>query len=130
MAQSKSTPMNLSFYVPTSLSSVKSPIASKGPGILTATWKPESRMRNPTQRRVLKCGCKMCIPWRVHGHRHGETCRKKKEESRDVDLSESKTWSLKAEREEWSHNLHVSPAFSIVRGSTGEDMTTLCMIWA
>ena len=45
--------------------------------------------------------------------------------------------SPKAERKEWSHNLHVSPAtvhhmkavFSIVRISTDENMTTFWMIW-
>ena len=44
-AKSKSTAMNLSSPVPTSSSSAKSLIASKSPGILTATEKPESRMR-------------------------------------------------------------------------------------
>ena len=37
VAKSKSTAMNLSSHVPTSSSSAKSPIASKGPGILIAT---------------------------------------------------------------------------------------------
>ena len=45
MAKSKSTATNLSSHVPTSSSSAMSPIASKSPGILTATGKPESRMR-------------------------------------------------------------------------------------
>ena len=45
VTKSKSTAMNLSSHVPTSSSSAKSPIASKGPGILIATGKPESRMR-------------------------------------------------------------------------------------
>ena len=45
MATLNSTAMNLSFHVPTSSSSAKSPIASKSPVILTATGKPESRMR-------------------------------------------------------------------------------------
>ena len=45
VANSKSTAMNLSSRVPTSSSSAKSPIASKSLGILTAIWKPESRMR-------------------------------------------------------------------------------------
>ena len=43
--KSKCTAMKLSSHVPTSSSSAKSPIASKGPGILIATGKPESRMR-------------------------------------------------------------------------------------
>ena len=65
VAKSKSTAMNLSSHVPASSSSAKSPIASKSLGILMATGKPESRMRkyqNPTQRRVLRCGCKMHTP--------------------------------------------------------------------
>ena len=37
--------MNLSSHTPTTSSSSKSPIASKGPGIVTATVKPESGMR-------------------------------------------------------------------------------------
>ena len=45
VTKSKSTAMNVSSHVPTSSSSAKSPIASKGPGKLTATGKPESRMR-------------------------------------------------------------------------------------
>ena len=56
-AKSNCTATNLSSHVPTSSSSAKSPIASKSPGILIATGKLECRMRrirNPTQRRVLK----------------------------------------------------------------------------
>ena len=45
VAKSTSTATNLSPHVPTSSSSAKSPTASKGPGILTATGKPESKMR-------------------------------------------------------------------------------------
>ena len=45
VAKSKSTAMNLSSHVPTSSTSAISPIASKGPGILKATGKPESMMR-------------------------------------------------------------------------------------
>ena len=40
VAQSKSTAMNLSSFVLTISSSARSPIASKGPGILIATGKP------------------------------------------------------------------------------------------
>ena len=43
--KSKSTAKNLSSHVPTSSSSAKSPIASKSPGIPTASGKPDSRMR-------------------------------------------------------------------------------------
>ena len=45
VARSRSTAMNLSCHVPTSSSSEKSPIASKSPGILIASGKPESRRR-------------------------------------------------------------------------------------
>ena len=45
VAKSKSTAMNLSSHVPTSSSSAKKPIASKGPRILIATVKPASKMR-------------------------------------------------------------------------------------
>ena len=45
VATSKSTAVNLSLHVSASSSSAKSPIASKSPGILIATRKPESRMR-------------------------------------------------------------------------------------
>ena len=45
VAKSKSAAMNVSSHVPTSSSSSKSLIASKSPGILIATAKPESRMR-------------------------------------------------------------------------------------
>ena len=90
-----------------------------------------------------------CIPWRVDGHSNGETCRNK-EESLDVDLSESETRSFqkevvtarpyassksdcqrgpKAERKVWPHHLHMSPAtahhtkavFSIVREIYGRE---------
>ena len=44
-AKSTSTAKNLSSHVPTSSSSAKSLIASQTPGILTATVKPENRMR-------------------------------------------------------------------------------------
>ena len=49
VAKSKSTAMNLSSHVPTSSSSAKSLIASKSPGILTATGKLDSRMRGNSE---------------------------------------------------------------------------------
>ena len=49
VAKSTSTATNLSSHVPTSSSSEKSPIASKSPGILTATVKPESTMRGNSE---------------------------------------------------------------------------------
>ena len=115
VAKSISTATNLSSHVPTSSSSAKSPNASKSPGNWWLRWNLNAggeEIRNPTGK-------------------PGAT----KEESGGVDLSESETWSYqelaayktatwkpnassisdhpvspKAERKEWSHNLHVSPA--------------------
>ena len=62
VAKSESTAMNLSSHVPTRCSSAKvrlHPIVrgySQLRGSLKAAWE---EIRNPTQRRVLKCGCKM-----------------------------------------------------------------------
>ena len=49
VAKSKSTAMHLSSHVPTSSSSAKGPIASKGPGKLMASGKPESRVRRNSE---------------------------------------------------------------------------------
>ena len=88
--------MNLSSQVPTSSSSAKSPIASKSPGILIATGKPESRMR-----RNSKSDAAWSSQVRLQDAYFGglmDTATGKpvatKEESGDVDLSESETWSL------------------------------------
>ena len=129
--------------------------------ILTATGKPESRVRRNSKKRrsvEFSSATARCIPSRVGGHSHGETCRYQKEESEDGDISESETGSEedvtgepvafktaagkpyapsksdcqgspKAERTEWSHNLHVSPVtilhkqavFSIVREIFGRE---------
>ena len=132
--------MNLSSHVPTSSSSAKSPIASKSPEILIGTRKPESKMR-----RNSKSDAASSSQARLHDAHLGglmDTATEKpvvaKEESGDVDLSESETGSEedvtgrqvahktatgtlciqyfrlqggpKAERTERSHNLHVSPA--------------------
>ena len=77
MAKSKSTAMNLSSHGPTSSSTAKSPIASTSPGILTATGKPESRMRRNSKSDAAS-SIGRCIPWRVDGHSDGETCRNKR----------------------------------------------------
>ena len=58
--KSKSTATNLSSHVPTSSSSAKSLIASKSPGILIATEKPQSRMR----RNSKSDASARWIPWR------------------------------------------------------------------
>ena len=95
---------------------------------MKARWE---EIRNPTQRRVLKRDCKMRTLagwWMTATEKPVAT----KEESGDVDLSESETGSEEeavterpiacrkatvkpyasrtAERIEWSHNLHTSPA--------------------
>ena len=99
MAKSKSTAMNLSSHGPTSSSTVKSPIASTSPGILTATGKPESRMR-----RNSKSDAASSSQARLEDAYLGglmDTATEKpvatKEESGDVDLSESETWSFHEE---------------------------------
>ena len=104
-------------------------------GILKARWE---EIQNPTQRRVLKRATARCIPWRVDGHSHGETCRYKrriklmwifpnlklewrkcgrgnglliKRLRRNYASSKSDCQGgPKAERIEWSHNLNVSPS--------------------
>ena len=154
MAKSKSTAMNLSSHVPTSSSSAKSLISSKSPGIITATGKRESRMRRNSRSDAASSSQARLEDAYLGGLM--DTATEKpvatKEESGDVDLSESETESEedvtekpvayktasekpyassksdcqggpKAEKIEWSHNLHVSPAtihhteavFSIVR---------------
>ena len=134
--KSKSTAMNLSSHVPASSSSAKIPIASKSLGILTATRKPESRMRRNSKSDAASS---------AHlGGLKDEGAGKPlatKEESGDVDLSESETWSFHeeevtgrpvayktatgkpgassrseilenpaAESKEWPCNLYMSPA--------------------
>ena len=49
LAKSESTAMILSYHVPTSSSSAKSPMASESLGILIATGKTESRMRGTSE---------------------------------------------------------------------------------
>ena len=95
VAKSNSTAMNLSSHVPTSSSSAKSPIASKSPGLLIATWKPERRMR-----RNSKSDAAPCSKVRLQDAHLGglmDTATEKlvatHEESGDVDLAESETGS-------------------------------------
>ena len=150
MAKSKSSAMNLSSHVPTSSSSAKSPIASKGLGILIATEKPERKMR-----RNSKSDAASSSQVRLQDAYLGglmDTATEKpvaaKEESGNVHLSGSKPIGCKkatgkpnassksdchrgskAERKEWSHNLHVYPAtvhntegvFSIVKWIYGRE---------
>ena len=161
VAKSKSTATELSSHVPTSSSSSKSLIASQGPGILIATGKPESRMRRNSKSDAASSSQVRLQDAYLGGLMDTATVKSvATEESGNVDLSESETWSLqeeavtgkpvayknttekpyassksdlqgspKAERKEWSHNLHVSPAtvhhteavFSIVRNIYGRE---------
>ena len=90
----------LVFTCSASSSSADSPIASKSPGILIATgklWKQdEKKNQNPTQRRVLKRGCKMHTSAGWWTQQRGNLSQTK-EESGNVDLSEPETWSLHEE---------------------------------
>ena len=133
VAKSKSTATNLSSHVPTSSLSAKSPIASKSSGILIATGKLESRMRRSSKSDAASSS-QARLQARLQGAYFGGlmvTATGKlvatKEESGDVDLSESETWSeedvtgrlvayktatekpcagsQKAGRTEWSHKL-------------------------
>ena len=131
----KSTSMNLSFHVPTSSSSAKSPIASQSPGILIAQGKPESKMGGNSESDGASCSQARLKDAYFGGLM--ETPTEKlfvtKEESWDVDLSESETGSEEdvtgtpaayktvagkpyapsksaCQEREWSHNLQVSPA--------------------
>ena len=141
VAKSKPTAMNLSSTVSASSSSAKDPIASKGPGKLIASGKPDAR-----ERRNSKSDAGSSSQARLKDAYLGglmDTATGKpvatKEESGDADLSESETGSEedvtgkpvafqtatekpyassksdcqggpKAEKIEWSHNLHLSPA--------------------
>ena len=141
VAKSKSTAMHLSSHVPTSPSSAKSPIASKSPGILISQEKPESRMRGNSESDATSSSQARLKDAYLGGLMDTATGKPvaTKEESGDVDLSESETRSEedvtgkrvayetaavkpyapsqsvcqrrpKAEKTEWSHNLRLSPA--------------------
>ena len=160
MAESKSTAMNLSSHVPTSSSSAKSPVAFKSPGKLIATGKPESRMRRNSKSDAASSSQARLPDAYLGGLMDTATVKlvATKEESGDVDFSESETGSEedvtgslvayktatgkhhassesdhpgspKAERIEWSPNLHMYPAtvhhmeavLSIVRRISGRE---------
>ena len=155
VAKSKSTETNLSSHVPTSSSSAKSPIASESLWILEVQEKPGSRMKE-NQKSSQARQQDAYLGWLM------DTATEKfvatKEESGDVDPSESETGSEEdvtgktvaretatekhyassksdceggpeAEKVQWSHNIHVSPATihhteavsSIVRGVFGRE---------
>ena len=91
--------MNLSSHVPTRSSSAKNPIASKSPGILIATRKPESRMRRNSKSDAASSS-QARLQDAYSGGLMGTTTGKlvaTKAESGDVDLSESETGSLHEE---------------------------------
>ena len=93
VAKLKSTTMNLSSHVPTSSSSAKSPIASKSPGILIATGKPESRMRRNSKSDAASSSQVRLQDAYLGGLMDTATGKlvATKDESGDVDLSESET---------------------------------------
>ena len=92
--------MNLSSHVPTSSFSAKSPIASKSPGILLATGKPESRMRRNSKSDAASSSQVRLQDAYLGGLMDTATGRPvaTKEESGDVDLSQSETWSPHEEK--------------------------------
>ena len=95
VAKSKSTATNLSSHVPTSSSSAKSPIGSKGPGTPTATGETGSRMRgNSESDAALSSQVRLKDAYLAELM---DTATERpvatKEESGDVDLSESETGS-------------------------------------
>ena len=137
VAKSNATATNLSSHVPTSSSSAKSPIASKSPSY-SETWELDKKKFKIRRRVEFSSATARCMPWRVDWHSNGKPVATK-EESGDVDHSESETGSeedvtrkpfayetakekryassksdhpgsSKAERKEWSHNLYMSPA--------------------
>ena len=99
VGKSKSTATNLSSHVPTSSSSAKIPIASKSPAVLIATEKPESRMR-----RSAKSEAASSYQVKLQDAYLGLLMEKAteklvatKEESSDLDVSGSETWSFHEE---------------------------------
>ena len=95
VAQSKSTAMNLSSHVPTCSSSAKSPIASKSPGLLVATGKPQSRMRASSESDAASSSQARLKDAYLGGLMDTATVKPvaTKKKSGDVDLSESQTGS-------------------------------------
>ena len=94
VAKSKSTAMNHSHF-PASSSSAKIPIASKSPGILTSTGKPESRMRRNSKSDAASSSKVKLQDAYLAGLMDKATGKPvaTTEESGTVDLSESETWS-------------------------------------
>ena len=86
-------------HVPTCSSSAKSPIASKRPGILTVTGKLGSRMRRNSKSDAASSSQVRLQDAYLGGLMDTATGKlvATKEESGDVDLSESETWSFQEE---------------------------------
>ena len=84
--------MNLSSRVPVSSSKAKIPIASKSPEIFTATVKPESRMRRNSKSDAASSSQVKLQDAYLGGLMDKATVKPvaTKEESGDVDLSESR----------------------------------------
>ena len=95
MTKSKSTAMNLSSRVPTSSSSAKSPIASKSPGTIMVTGKPESRTRGNSKSDAASSSQARLKDAYFGGLMDTATGKPvaTKEEPGDVDLSESELGS-------------------------------------
>ena len=154
VAKSKSTAMNLSSHVPTGSSSAKSLIASKSPGKLTATRKPESRMRRNSKSDAASSSQARLEDACVGGLIDTATVKHvaTKEKSGDVDLSVTeseedvtgkpvgKPYALS--KADWTRlngrtiYTCLQPQFITWKessrssdGSTDENMTTLWMIW-
>ena len=91
--------MNLSSRVPASSSTAKIPIASKSPGIFTATGKPESRMRRNSKPDAASSSQVKLQDAYLGGLMDKAMVKPvaTKDESGDVDLSESETWSFHEE---------------------------------
>ena len=91
--------MIFSSHVPTSSPSAKSPIASKSPGILIATRKPESRMRRNSKSDTASSSQVRLQDAHLGGLMDTATVKPvaTEEESGNVDLSESETLSFQEE---------------------------------
>ena len=146
VAKSKSTAMNLSSHVATGSSSAKSLIASKSSGKLTATRKPESRMRRNSKSDAASSSQARLEDACVGGLIDTATVKHvaTKEKSGDVDLSVTESEDVTGKpvgkpyassKADWTrldgHTIYtcLQPQFITSDGSTDENMTTLWMIW-
>ena len=108
VAKSKSTAMGFYSHVPISSSSAKSPITSKGPGILIATRKLESRMwRNSKSDAASSSHARLqdANLGGVDGHCNGETCRNRR---RTRGCGPFRIWNLEFSRRGSDGETHCS----------------------